>query len=252
MRAFNRPLGRGVVTSDILLRELFALEEYLGDLRRHTLALDAVSGTGPLATVIQETAGMRAALGKLGQTLESIRERVLAFDGEQLGSPMESIGELLIRAARLVITTQLAHVAETTHSRDAQVPTTATGMQVLFAGKFRCIDDIVSFARAELDRINDIWMRYRTGPRAAPTTGRSVADDERRAQYRRAIREAQQAVVAIGADPDFAHFLDKGSAGLGSREARVACLQISRVLRMTLDGRPESLCPSALEPGAQW
>jgi hypothetical protein len=218
-----------ICESASVVSALLALEQQLVGLRRHSEQLMAASGSGRFAPAVAATGNLRRGFENLAVTVTNLRAYVVAADGAVLGGTVESLGELTIRAATMVVAAQLGQLTDAIH-REAAHPRT----RALFVGRLRGIDEVAAFLRDELCRINESWARHRHDEAAAPA-GADAPRTQRHVGYRRAVREAQHAVVALGRDPDVAHFLREGAMRRDWPQVHAACTEIAAVLKIRLD-----------------
>lgn len=103
----------------------------------------------------------------MATTTACIKEQVLAADG--LGCGVESLAELVLRAERMVLLAELDALCDLVHGAAAQRRSPR-----LFDGRFPCVDALVSFVRAELDRITRMWSGDHSCPWADRRAFRSA------------------------------------------------------------------------------
>lgn len=219
--------------SDIVVSALLALEHQLVALRRHADELAAAFGNKRFGPAIQATENLRRGLDNLAATITSLKTHVVTFDREVAGHTVESLGELAIRAQTIVVAVQLSQLTQAFPRAARQANT-----QPWFVGRFRGVEDVATFLREEFARINFSWMQHRHDAQAAPADN-APAYQHRRARYRHAVRDAQQAVIALSRHPDLAHFLREGTARFDLPEVHTACAEISAVLNIRLDAEPD-------------
>jgi hypothetical protein len=231
------------LASDFVLWELLLLEEQVKAFRRHARTLAATFGTGPVVLAIEAMTGVRGVLDRLAATVGRLRAHVVAYDGQLMGNEVESMGELWLRAAMMVVAEQLSKIgAESRSGPRHGHPSGTTRSPALFVGKFRTFDDLVSFVLEELSRIHGSWMCY--SPRYGRCSGTVEQSHERRFLYRRAVADAQRALATLREDPEVAHFLYVGRESTDWPELRMACNQILTALGISLD---VELDPSLLQ-----
>ena len=219
--------------SDIVVSALLALEHQLVTLRRHADELAAAFGNKRFGPAVQATENLRRGFDNLAAAITSLKTHVVTFDREVAGHTVESLGELAIRAQTIVVAVQLSQLTEA-FPRAAKHANT----KPWFTGRFRGVEDVATFLREELARLNFSWMQHRHDAQAAPADDGSKYE-QRRARYRHAVREAQQAVIGLSRHPDLAHFLREGTARFDLPEVHTACAEISAVLNIRLDAEPD-------------
>lgn len=172
--------------------------------------------------------------GRLHSVLESIvtargllREQVIHADG--IGEPEQSLGELAIRAAGMVIIMEIGRVHDAL--RD---PATLACTTAWFVGRFQRFDDVAAFLRDELCKINGIWKPYRQDQ--PQLTG--VSDADRLTMYLTTVRIAQRALRELGQNRDVAYFLESGAGAANLPDVCTACMQIAIVLGLQIDVEP--------------
>lgn len=180
----------------------------------------------------------------LASGIAKLRQLVTAFDKDIAGTEIGSLAELGLRAQTLIILLLGDELYEAIRREPA-------AYQELFVGRFRTIEDVVSFLCDSLARINRLWLRYRARLGADGVFTLHLVGAQEWAWYRSGIRRAQSAFAALRADPDFAHFLRVGSSRGGSSRIGNACDLLGDVLLVTVSREPEPsllLAAALLEP----
>ena len=177
--------------------------------------------------------------------IAALQKIVTAFDQGIAGPEFTSLGELGLRAQTLAILLLLDELCDA-------MSCSPSGYQELFTGRLRTVEDVVWFLFDSLARINRRWLRSREqlrdpGPPFVPR----VFQTTRPLLYRSAIRQAQRAIAALGADPDLARFLRAGSSRTDASQVRRACDRLADVFNIALTREPDPalfLAAAVLEP----
>jgi hypothetical protein len=214
--------------SEFIVGALQRVEQQIPNLRCLALELQAVANSGYFAFAVHTTEGTRLALDTLAATTQELRGRVVPADG--LGDTLESLGELVIRAERMVMAEQVRqlHLAvlaihSLTAWGQACAPLVLRSYEVSAAA---------SLILDRLQRIDDLWMPYRsTGPAAAVSGNRVL--------YRTAICAAQIAVREMGTDPELGHVLREGALRMEWPAVRRAFASILAVVTLNICIEPD-------------
>jgi hypothetical protein len=207
--------------SDVVIRALQELELQVAEFRDRAAALAKAFSRGDIPMVVRGTGEAGRGLDSIAASMMSLKREVLPQDG--LGDTMDSLAELVTRAVRLVVLVQLGDLRDVL--RD---PVANARARTLFTGRFRDIEDVLAFVHGELDRIDGPWEGYRSG------SGQAMAIDGNRVLYHAVIGAAQRAVRAIGADPDFVHFLRDGATCVDWPTVCRGCTQIIAALSIKI------------------
>src|SRR4051794_7959104 len=149
-----------------------------------------------------------------------LKARVVSAD--DLGAALESLSELALRAARLVVFAELA----TLRALVDTLPEVAPPRRLSW-GRFWGIDDLTVCVRAELDQITASWRALR-----------SQADSERPA-YRAALHAAHASMRALGTASEFARFLWEGRSRTDWPPLQTTCDHMSIALTLRIDVEPD-------------
>jgi hypothetical protein len=207
-------------------------------------ALFVARAAGRSIEHVMATCQLSHSCNLLTSRIATLQKVVTQFDRDIAGE-IGSLVELGLRAQTLAVLLLLDELCESMRYdtfRD----------QELFIGRLHTIEDVVSFLFDSLARINRLWLRHRAEPPTsdgAPTP--KAIEPTRRLLYRSAIRRAQQAIVALGTDPDLAHFLRAGSSRTDAPQVSSVCDQLADVLNVTLTREPDValfLAAAVLEP----
>jgi hypothetical protein len=156
----------------------------------------------------------------MANTAARLESRIVATDG--LGDSPESLSELVLRAVRMVLLTDLAEL------RDVAGDLNVHGLPPTWhTGRFRRLEELLAFLRDELDRITLSWSGYRDRPWID------------RGAFRAALYAAAQAVQQLGKVPALAHFLREGSARHDWPALAEICARIRAVLSISMAVEPE-------------
>lgn len=154
-----------------------------------------------------------------------IKAQVVPADG--LGAAPESLSELVLRAVRMIVLTELDTLREvifSRHLRAGRSPRKDRTRAVSWGG-FWGIEDLTACVRHELHQITDLWSAYR-----------SMAGSDR-AAYRAALREAHALLHELGTASEFARFLRTSQTrpNRPSLQATSARLEAALTIRIDVD-----------------
>lgn len=217
--------------SDIVLRSLLVFEEQLSQLRGYALHLEAANGTGDTPRAFAAASGVRRVFDDLAIVYTRLRTHVVALDSAEMGDTVGSFGELAIRAEMIVVETQLRALRGAIEAEPRQGTISSNSLAV-FGEWLQSINEVGLFIRNEFERINAIWLPHRKSGDPSP------AREERAERYRGAIRDAQQALIALGNDPDVSRILRAGTACMSWPAVRGACVRITLTFQISLDVEP--------------
>lgn len=159
-------------------------------------------------------------LSALAATTARLHARIVATDG--LCTNVELLPELVLRAVRMVLLTELAALRDLVgSSAPHERGRTAT------RSRFRYLHDLMVFVHEELDRITRTWSGHRDRPWA-----------DRRA-FRAALYAAAQAMQQLGRVPDLAHFLREGSVRDDWPELAAICTRMRAALDIRIAVQPD-------------
>jgi hypothetical protein len=156
----------------------------------------------------------------MARTTAQLKDQILTADG--LGDTVESLAELMLRAVRVVLLTELDALQGVW--RGAAVRGRSTR---LFDGRFQTIDELALFVRAELDRITRMW----SGGHDRPYGDRLA--------LRSALRDAAQAMRQLDEVPELAHFLRGGSVRSDWPALRGICRRMRAALGVRIEVEPD-------------
>ena len=157
----------------------------------------------------------------IAMTTRRIRDGVIGVD--DLGSSLESLSELALRAVRLVVLNELAILRELWGGLDALGGHHMSIEQE--AGSFAAVD---VWLREALDDITRGWCRCRGTP------------NRDRAAYRSALRLGHRATRALAGDPEVARFLDAGITCVDWPALRESCTRLRDALLVRIDVEPDA------------
>lgn len=230
----ERQWGLMTFPSDIVLRTLVALEAELVHFRGYARQLEAANGTGDFQRSLAAATGVRRVFDSLAAVYTRLRTHVVAFDGAVMGDTGDTVGsfgELAIRAEMGVVAAELSQLVDAMDADAMAVESSQRASSSEYAGVLLgeappSIDEIWGSIREEFEHINRTWLPYRK-------TGEPSSE-----RYHDAIRDAQQAVIAIGQTPDVARFLRAGTTCTRWPAVRAACLRVTLAFQISLEVEP--------------
>jgi hypothetical protein len=209
--------------SSLVIEALQCLEGHLGVHRSHLAHVVSALSGGHYASAMTEADHLRNTLGSVVVMCNRLHDNVVPADG--LGRAVESIGELALRARRLVIIRQIAYLRDVLRE-----PAASSRARNWFIGRFESIHDVATFFHDELHRINAIWIQYREDD-AAP----HISSTDRVTLYRASVRVAQRALRDLLEQPDLAQFLRAGLAMADWPAVHTAFTEIAAALAVQVD-----------------
>lgn len=226
----------------LVLKELLGLENDLAELRAHALNLGCTFATRGLLADVSAFSLLAERFGAVARRLLALYSQVRAQEGDDQGSRIDSIGELVLRAQRLLVVAGLEQLTEAIIAEvdcDSAMSTPLRvlvhqnhgandmlGFAPLFTKTLSNIGEVSLFVRAELQRIENLWRPYK--PSAPEVGGHSLVLDT--TFYVRGVRAALKAMTALGTHRDLKNILRAGSGVVDWIELRSACSQISSAL----------------------
>jgi hypothetical protein len=195
-----------------VIERLQDLERQIAGTPRYVDSLQRAFAQGDRADILYNLVHSERHLRAMATTTACIRDQVIEMDG--LGGMVGSLAELVLRAVRMVLLSELEALSDLMRGAVRRGRSTR-----LFGGRFPTVDDLASFVRAELDRITRMWNRDR------PWIDRGA--------FRAALRDAAQAIRHLGEVPELSCFLRDGAV----RGDCPALLRACRRLRAALDIR---------------
>lgn len=203
-----------------LIQQLQELEQQISGVRPHAEALRAAFDRQDLGQTICAKLDAERHLRALALTTECLKARVLRAD--DLGVEFGSLSELVLRAIRIVVLTELDAL------RDVVSGPAARGRsRALFQGPFQSVDDLTGCVRDELHRIVLRWLDFR-GTECVSRTA-----------YRDALRCAHSATRALGTDSDLASFLRLGVTRNDWPALEAVCKRMLAALTIRIDVEPD-------------
>ncbi|TMQ19711.1 MAG: hypothetical protein E6J90_17425 [Deltaproteobacteria bacterium] len=229
--------------SRVVVEALQALERQLAVHRDPLAQVATALSVGHFAPALQAAEKLRDALAIVVSLYQRLYANVVPVD--EMGSTVESVGELALRARRMVILTQLGRLRDLL--REPKAGERARGW---FVGDFASIDDVTAFFADQFAQINQIWVQYRqTHPGAA-----GISSTDRITLYRASVRVAQSALRELRNHPDLAYLLRAGLDAADWPDVLSACSEIVVALAVEVDvksGRvPVVPVPPAQTPDA--
>jgi hypothetical protein len=196
-----------------ILSQLQVLERQLAETPRLDQALRAAWAGGDRQAARCATAQAERHVRAMAITTGQLKAHVLPADG------LESLSELALRAARIVVLAELNTLGELVCQHGSARP--------LSWGRFRSIEDLTACVRAELDRIAHLWKADHVGSGSV------------RPAYRAALQAAHTAMRKLGTASEVARFLWEGRRRTDWPALRALCIRISTVLTLRTDVAPD-------------
>jgi len=162
----------------------------------------------------------------LAARVTSLWRLVAQFDQDLSDGQLRSFGELGLRAQTLAALFLLDELYEEIRNDPARY-------QDLFIGRFRSIDDVVSFIFDSLAQLSHIWVRQAAQRSLVLTPVVDIACTPTVVYYA-AIRNAQQSIAMLDCNADLHHFLTRGELRADAPRVASACAQLRAVLHTTL------------------
>jgi hypothetical protein len=219
-----------IFNSASTLRQLMTLQQQIIDTPRFAALLhvcdEPVSPFSPhvehpppvilsrtrLAVMFQAERHVRA----MALTTERLRQKVVPIDG--LGDQLQSLSELMLRAARIIV------LAELEELRGVLGKATQTlGARMLCWGAFDSEDDLIRRVRSRLHLITRTW-----------TDARDTARTDRGA-YRNALRTAHARMRHLGSESAFGALLRDGEARSECPALQEVCRRMRDALQLRVD-----------------
>lgn len=209
----------GKIKSEQAFEALQNLQWQIPSLRAHAAELMIAVDGGDLEGAVHATENTRRLLDAAALSADILRRIVIPEDG--LGGSCGSLGELALRATRLLMIDQIPRLRDALSSAGARrSPVDPCG-------------DVIAFIQAELLRITAIWIPYRA------SFGKKTSPNGQRVLYRAAIREAQQAVRALGVHREFSSFLASAAARTDLPPLSRNCRRIQALIGLHIDAEPD-------------
>jgi hypothetical protein len=208
------------VDSPTVVRQLQTLERQLAEVDRHREALRAAWTRSDRQRARHATALAERHVRAMAIATAELKASVVSAD--DLGVARESLSELALRAARLVVFAELGTLRALVHS----LPDAARARPLSW-GRFWGIDDLMVCVRTELDQITASWRAL---------LGKA---DSERAAYRAALHAAHGSMRALGTASEFARFLWEGRSRTDWPPLQTACTHMSIALTVRIDVEPD-------------
>lgn len=174
--------------------------------------IDVPSTNMRIAAVLSAERHMTAMAVNTGR----LRERVVPSDG--LGDDLQSLSELMLRTARMIVLTELEALRDVlgraTHELRART---------LCWGAFEDVDDLSRRVRARLQQITNTW-----------TAVRCIAATDRPA-YRTALRAAHAGMRHLGSASAFGAFVREARTRSEWPALQVRCARMGDALVLRID-----------------
>jgi len=215
--------------SGSIVLHLQTLECQLAKVPRHAEALSVAWARPDPGHVLRATALAEHHIRTMALTAGRLKAQVVAAD--DLGGKVESLSELGLRAARMVVLAELQTLRELACSLPGDSPSPG-----LPWGRFGGIDNLTLCVHAELNSITDAWR-----------VGLSRARSDRPA-FRAELRAAYALMRKLGTASEFARFLWEGRHRADWPALQTLCARISLALTIRLDVDPEMLLMIYVKP----
>jgi len=203
-----------------LIQLLQELARQIAGVPQHAEALRAGFDGGDVRQVICATIDAERHLRALAVSTDRIKAHVIPAD--DLGMVLGSLSELVLRAIRIAVLTELDAL------RDVVSGPSARGRsRALFQGPFQSLDDLTGYVRDELQRIARRWLDFRG------------IEGVSRTAYRDALRMAHAAMRALGTDSDLASFLRHGVTRSDWLALAEVCARMLAALTIPIDVEPD-------------
>lgn len=202
---------------------LRALRDQVASLKGSTEIRKIVNG-GDLRCAVRAVVHERDTQSSISTTMTALASEILPID---ILGPYGSLDELVLRASRLVILTQVSHLQvliKETQSRHLARP---------FQDWTRFANTALPFIQDELTRIDKMWMAFR------PPSERSAMSDS--ARYRTGVAVAQFSIRELGRRAPIAKFFRDGMSHGDHVGARHPCDLMLRVLEFEINAIPDDL-----------
>lgn len=210
--------------SSVVVETLQGLQRQLAVHRDPLAQVATALSAGHFGPALKAAEKLRDALAVVVSQYQRLHANVVPVD--DMGSEVESVGELALRARRMVIVDRLGYLRDLLRE-----PTAGERAQPWFVGNFESIDDVSVFFADELARINRIWTPYRQNHEN--TAGMSSTD--RITMYRASVRVAQRALRDLRKHPDLAYLLQSGLDAVDWPEVLTAVSEIVVALAVQID-----------------
>lgn len=210
--------------SAIVVATLEMLAEQLGAHRGWFADVAAALQQQAYSAAHEATHELHHALGLVVAMMARLHANVVPID--DLGEPVESLAELVLRARSMVIMARIGHIRELLRDRPGR-----EHAQGWLAGRLENVDDLLTSVHDQVVRNHRIWTPHRQGGVSATEVG----DRERVALYHESVRHAQRQLRGLGDSPHLGHFLARGLAATDWPDMSTACREIVAALDLQLD-----------------
>lgn len=198
-----------------VIEQLQELEQQIAATPQYVDSLQRAFACGDRADILCNLVHSERHLRTMATTTTRIRDQVVTVDG--LDGTLESLGELILRAVRMVLLTELDVLQGLVCGAAARGLSTR-----LFDGRFQSFDELALFVRAELDRVTRMWRRNHDRPWVDLPA------------FRAALRAAAQAMRQLGEVPELSRFLRDGATrsdwpalrGICRRTRAALCIRV--------------------------
>lgn len=202
-----------------LLRRLQELQLQIAATPQQGESLRAALDGHDLGEAICATMDAERHVLAMAATIADILAQVVPAD--HLGA-VESLSELVFRAVRMVVLTELSMLREVVCEASKRGK-----LRPLTWGRFRGIDHLTSEMRDEIHRITHQWIAYRE------------MEGVERVTYRAALRAAHQSMRQLGNASEATRFLHEGRTRADWPALREVCSRIWVALTIRINADPD-------------
>jgi hypothetical protein len=228
------------VSAMTAMQALVTLQRQIAESCRSGLQLHAGSSLRDLEAHLGTSAAAADACSRITAAYERLRAMVIAVDGAVLGSAIESLGELAIRAKMLIVSEQLSRLDEVIRAALPFGASQSTRAQTRFANRraVRQRGRCAAVVQQEFSRVIELWAPPRAGHVSC----------EHGSPYASELHAAQRVLVALLDDADLAALLRAGEAS-DWPDVQVISAIISMALLIEMPAEPmSSMAGSCLMP----
>jgi hypothetical protein len=203
-----------------VVRQLQVLQRQLAAVPRLRDALEEACAGGNRRATQHAAAQADRHIRDMALTTAHLRVHVVGAD--DLGVALESLSELALRAARLVVFTDLEVLRAL-----ARASPGAAYLVPVSSGRSWGIKDMTVCVHAVIDHITASWRAY---------CGQAQTE---RPAYRAALHAAHAAMWQLGTTSEFARFLWQGRQRFDQPQLQAACDRMSIALTCRIDIEPD-------------
>lgn len=207
-----------MLSSTSLIRDLQELALQISAVPQHTDALDAAFQSQSIAHAFATHLDAHRHVRAMSATVGNIKAQVVPHDG--LGA-VESISELVLRAQRRIVLTELDALRDI-----ASEPSTRGRLTALAFSPFEQLEDWIGHIGHEVNGIAQWWIDYR-------------GQLDERAEYRAALRKAHAAMRHLAERSKATPFLLDAMVRTDWPALQEPCSRISIALTIPIDVDPD-------------